>query len=225
MIVIIEDDNSIRELVCYTLNNTGFDAIGFEDGSGFFEFANQTIPTLLLLDIMLPKEDGISILKKIRSDKRLSNIPIVMISAKDSEYDKVVGLDQGADDYLTKPFGMMELIARVKAVLRRVCDEETDSEQCFTYKGLTVNNSTHTVIVNGQTVDLALKEYQILMLLLQNQGYVLNRDVLLQKIWGYDFDGETRTVDVHIRMIRSKIGECGNYIETVRGVGYKIGGN
>lgn len=222
MIAIIEDDNSIRELVCYTLNNTGFLAKGFPCGREFFEFLTKETPELILLDIMLPGEDGIMILKKVRSDIQTKKIPIIMLTAKETEYDKVIALDSGADDYITKPFGLMELVSRVKAVLRRF---DTEKEQnTYSYKELVLDDGGHFVSAKGIPIDLTLKEYSMLKLLLQNEGKVLTRDTLLQNIWGYDFDGETRTVDVHIRTLRTKLFDCGDYIETVRGVGYKIGG-
>ena len=225
MIAIIEDDAGIRELICYTLNNTGFQAQGFPVGDSFFEFLQNELPELLLLDVMLPKEDGISILKKLRADTRTRKMPIIMLTAKDTEYDKIIGLDNGADDYITKPFGMMELVSRIKAVLRRV--EHVDgkeNEQTYKYKDLIMKHKEHIVLSNGMPVELTLKEYKLLQILLQNKGFVMSRDILLDKVWGYDFDGETRTVDVHIRSLRTKLGEGKDYIETIRGVGYKIGG-
>ncbi|MEF9983345.1 MAG: response regulator transcription factor [Oscillospiraceae bacterium] len=221
MIVIVEDDNSIRDIVCYTLAQTGFDVKGFERGQQFFEYLQTQTPELVLLDIMLSGEDGVSILKKLRANAKTAKMPIIMLTAKDTEYDKVIALDSGADDYITKPFGMMELVSRIKAVLRRINTEETQSEYCF--KNLVLDDVSHIVTANGKIIELTLKEYSMLKLLLANQGRVLMRDVLLQKIWGYDFYGETRTIDVHIRTLRTKLLECGDYIETVRGVGYKIG--
>lgn len=227
MIVIIEDDHNIRELVCYTLSNTGFEANGYGDGKSFFdaqlEGQFETAPELILLDVMLPEEDGISILKKIRSHSKLQNVPVIMLTAKDTEYDKIVGLDNGADDYVTKPFGMMELISRIKAVIRRSGNETVKDETLLSYKELVLNDDAHTVFAANKQVELTLKEYSMLKILMANEGSVMNRDILLQKIWGYDFDGETRTVDVHIRTLRAKLLDCGEYIETVRGVGYKIG--
>lgn len=223
MIYCVEDDSSIRELVVYTLKNTGFEVCGFENGNDMLSAAQKKLPELILLDIMLPGEDGISILKKIRNDAQMKKIPVIMVSAKGSEYDKVIGLDSGADDYITKPFGMMELISRVKAVLRRF--ESDKDDEIYTYKNVSLNNNSHKVTVNGKEVVLTLKEYELLHLLMRKAGTVLNRDLLLERIWGYDFDGETRTVDVHIRTLRSKLGEEGDIIETIRGVGYRIGGN
>ncbi len=221
MIYFVEDDNSIRELVLYTLNNAGYDAKGFERPSLFWEAVNKEVPRLILLDIMLPEEDGLQILKKLRSSSRTQKVPIMMLTAKGTEYDKVIGLDYGADDYLPKPFGMMELIARVKALLRRA--EVVDGEKEYTVGGLFVAPAKHIVKADGQPITLTLKEFEMLTLLVENQGIVFTRDQLLTKIWGYAFDGESRTVDVHIRSLRQKLGACGKLIETVRGIGYKIG--
>lgn len=222
MIAIIEDDGSIRELVCYTLKNSGFDALGFEYGKPFFEYLEKGLPQLVLLDIMLPEEDGLSILRRLRSDERTKSLPVIMLTAKDTEFDKVIGLDMGADDYITKPFGMMELVSRVKAVMRRF-NVET-AENVLSCGCICVDNEAHRVTVNAQETELTLKEYELLCSLLRSRDKVLTRDALLQQIWGYDFDGETRTVDVHIGSLRSKLGEAGDMIETVRGVGYRIRG-
>ena len=222
MIWVIEDDRSIRELVCYTLNNTGFEAAGFPDGKTFWKTLEKESPQILILDIMLPDEDGISILKKLKSNIKTENIPVIMLTAKDTEFDKVYGLDSGADDYITKPFGMMELISRIKAVLRRGGAKE--EKRVFSYGDLTIDDTAHAVILAGNVVDVTNKEYHLLLLLLENMGKVMTRDVILNKVWGYDFDGETRTVDVHVRSLRSKLGDFQNNIETVRGVGYRIGG-
>jgi two-component system alkaline phosphatase synthesis response regulator PhoP len=223
MIYYVEDDKSIRELVVYTLQNTGFKAVGFENGEKFFNSLQNTKPKLILLDIMLPGDDGMKILKRLRSDMATKKIPVIMITAKGSEYDKVMGLDSGADDYITKPFGMMELISRIKALLRR-SDNIADETDEYSYSSVVVNTRKHSVTVNDKVVDLTLKEFELLALLMKNVGAVLTRDMLLENIWGYDFDGETRTVDVHIRTLRQKLGDKGNIIETVRGVGYRIGG-
>jgi two-component system alkaline phosphatase synthesis response regulator PhoP len=222
MIFYVEDDRSIRELVVYTLKNTGYQAVGFENGEQFFEELKKTKPDLILLDIMLPGDDGIKILKKLRSDITTKIIPVIMVTAKGTEYDKVIGLDMGADDYISKPFGMMELISRIGAVLRRTRNLNEVEEYC--YNSLKLNTRMHLVTVNGTVVDLTLKEFELLKVLMKNMGTVLTRDMLLENIWGYEFDGETRTVDVHIRTLRQKIGDNGNIIETVRGVGYRIGG-
>lgn len=223
MIYCVEDDNGIRELVVYTLSNTGFEAEGFSSGKELFEALERSLPKLILLDIMLPGEDGISILKRLRSSSLTRQIPVIMLTAKSTEYDKVIGLDSGADDYIAKPFGMMELISRIKAVLRRT--ESTEIMNEYTFAGVKLNVKSHTVTVMGKPTELTLKEFELLKFLLKNQGAVLTRDMLLENIWGYDFGGETRTVDVHIRTLRQKLGTEGSIIETVRGVGYRIGGD
>lgn len=222
MIYLLEDDESIRNFVLYALNNSGIEACGFDSPSAFYDALKTKIPDLLLLDIMLPEEDGISILKKIRNNSRTSKLPVIMLTAKGSEYDKVIGLDSGADDYVAKPFGMMELISRVKALLRRTSDGSSKNDE-LKHGNLLLSTSEHSVTVGGQNVNLTFKEFEMLSLLMQNEGKVFSRDMLLQKIWGYDFDGENRTVDVHIRTLRSKLGSAGDYVRTVRGVGYKIG--
>lgn len=223
LIYLVEDDNSIRELVAYTLHTAGFQAEGFEKPSAFWSACEERLPDLVLLDLMLPEEDGISILKKLRQSPRTKKLPIILLTAKSSEYDKIVGLDSGADDYVAKPFSMMELLARVKALLRRT--EKGEEEQVYQIGSLSVNQTRHEVRADGAEVALTLKEFELLSLLMENRGRVLTRDQLLNSIWGYGFDGENRTVDVHIRTLRQKLGKCGEYIETVRGVGYKIGGN
>jgi len=220
MIYYVEDDDSIRELVVYTLQNSGYKAVGFENGESLFPALNTGKPQLILLDIMLPGRSGIEILKRLRSDISTKSIPVIMITAKSSEYDKVIGLDSGADDYITKPFGMMELISRIKAVLRRTQCIDSD-EYCF--KTVRINTRMHIVTVDGESVDLTYKEFELLLLLMKNKGAVLSRNKLLETIWGYSFDGENRTVDVHIRTLRQKLGAAGDIIETVRGVGYRIG--
>ncbi|PNV62271.1 DNA-binding response regulator [Clostridium sp. chh4-2] len=220
MIYLVEDDNSIRELVIYTLQSTGLEAAGFACGKDFWGGMKAELPSLILLDIMLPDEDGLTILKKIRNTVETAKIPVIMLTAKGTEYDKVVGLDSGADDYIPKPFGMMELVSRVKAVLRRT--EPEQKTRLYEIGPIKVNVIRHTVHVNGEPVNLTYKEFELLCYLMENEGIVLSRDQLLSKIWGYDFDGETRTVDVHIRTLRQKLGIGGNYIETIRGVGYKI---
>ncbi len=225
MIYYVEDDKSIRELVIYTLKTTGFEARGFENGKSFFSALAEETPELILLDIMLPDEDGIRILKKIRGLDSSRHIPVILLTAKGTEYDKVVGLDSGADDYITKPFGMMELVSRIKAVLRRSDrSEHSDSGVEMTIGCITLHVKRHQVTVNGEPVTLAKKEFDLLKYLMENQGIVLTRDNILETIWGYDFDGETRTVDVHVRTLRQKLGEGSALIETVRGVGYRIGG-
>ena len=221
LIYLVEDDNSIRELVAYTLHSAGFRAEGFEKPSAFWHACKTQLPDLVLLDLMLPEEDGISILKKLRNDPETRKMPIILLTAKSSEYDKVMGLENGADDYVAKPFSMMELLARVKALLRRV---EKDENTGLTIGDLLVDKTRHEVSVKGEKITLTLKEFELLCLLIENKGKVLTRDQLLNSIWGYEFDGENRTVDVHIRTLRQKLGSCGEYIETVRGVGYKVGG-
>ena len=220
MIYCVEDDVNIRELVIYTLNSTGMDAKGFEEGRPFWEAIEVEKPELVLLDIMLPVEDGISILKKLKSSAKTKDIPVIMLTAKGTEYDKVIGLDSGADDYVTKPFGMMELVSRIKAVLRRT--GAPVSKDVLTAKGVEVDTKKHQVTVNGREVMLTLKEFELLELLLRNKNTVLSRDQLLANIWGYDFGGETRTVDVHIRTLRQKMAAEEEVIETIRGVGYRI---
>ena len=222
MIYCVEDDDNIRQLVIYTLETTGLKARGFADGSAFMEALAFDTPELILLDIMLPGDDGLELLKKLKSSAKTKSIPVIMVTAKGSEYDKVVGLDSGADDYVTKPFGMMELVSRIKAVLRRSgkIEDRTDMETA----GVHVDVKKHEVTVNGKAISLTLKEFELLEKLMRNQGIVLTRDQLLTEIWGYDFDGETRTVDVHIRTLRQKLGEKGEIIQTVRGVGYRVGG-
>ena len=222
MIYCVEDDDNIRELVIYTLETTGLKARGFADGSAFMEALAFDTPELILLDIMLPGDDGRELLKKLKSSSKTKNIPVIMVTAKGSEYDKVVGLDSGADDYVTKPFGMMGLVSRIKAVLRRSgkVEDRTDMETA----GVHVDVKKHEVTVDGKEISLTLKEFELLEKLMRNQGIVLTRDQLLTEIWGYDFDGETRTVDVHIRTLRQKLGDKGEIIQTVRGVGYRVGG-
>lgn len=222
MIYLLEDDASIQNFVLYTLQNTGFEAEGFERPSDFWKKLDERIPDLLLLDIMLPEEDGIAILKKLRADKRTKKMPIIMLTAKSTEYDKVIGLDSGADDYVAKPFSMMELVSRIKALLRR-SEMKVEKEDSFQIGPLYVSLSKHVVKVNGEEVTtLTYKEFELLSLLLQNQETVFSRDQILQSIWGYDFDGESRTVDVHVRTLRQKLGDAGSLIETVRGFGYKL---
>lgn len=225
MIYLVEDDNSIRELVAYTFNTAGLEAEGFDRSSLFWEALEKRKPDLVLLDIMLPEEDGIQILQKLRQREDTKKLPVIMLTAKGSEYDKVMGLESGADDYVSKPFGMMELLARVKALLRRTEDLRPAQESRYVIGDLTVNRKRHEVFVKGESVTLTKKEFDMLCYLLENKGMVLTRDQLLNQIWGYDFDGENRTVDVHIRTLRQKLGDCGTYIETIRGIGYKIGGN
>lgn len=220
-IYLVEDDNNIRKLVDYALKSNGFLSESFAKPSDFWKALSNELPSLVLLDIMLPEEDGLEILKKLRNKTSTKDIPVIMLTAKTSEYDKVIGLDNGADDYIPKPFGMMELISRIKAVLRRYVKQD---DKVYRLGELYVNEKKHIVKVGEETVTLALKEYELLCMLLRNEGAVLTRDVILNEIWGYAFDGESRTVDVHIRKLRSKLGKAGDCIETVKGIGYKIGG-
>ncbi|MGI6152152.1 MAG: ATP-binding protein, partial [Christensenellales bacterium] len=215
MIYCVEDDRSIRELIIYALKSNGFDAIGFGEGGPFFQALENGLPSLILLDIMLPGEDGIEILKRLKASPRTRHIPVIMLTAKSAEYDKVLGLDSGADDYITKPFGIMEFLSRVKAVLRRAGSLNTSSE--LSAGRLTMNIDRRAVLVDGQEVSLTFKEFELLKYLLKNAGIVLTRDKLLEEVWGYEYEGETRTVDVHIRTLRQKLGEAGSIIETVRG--------
>lgn len=223
MIFCVEDDGSIRDLMIYTLNAAGFQAMGFENGESFFEALQTQRPRLVMLDIMLPGEDGISILKKLRTQKGTADIPVIMATAKGTEYDKVIGLDLGADDYLVKPFGMMEMVSRIRAVLRRVGGDGQKAKLLHA-GNLELNLETYIVLVNGRRIQLTLKEYKLLRIFMENPGRVFTRDQLLEIVWGMDYTGETRTVDVHIGTLRMKLGECGDYIETVRGVGYRMGG-
>lgn len=221
MIYLVEDDNSIRELVTYTLNNSALEAKGFAKPSDFWQAIHRQVPQLIMLDIMLPEEDGLQVLRKLRGDPKYRDIPVMMLTAKGTEYDKVLGLDAGADDYVPKPFGMMELLARVRALLRRSAPRQSQDE--YQLGPLYLSTSRHIVRVDGQEVTLTLKEYELLKTLLENRDIVLTRDRLLNQIWGYSFDGESRTVDVHIRTLRQKLGVASDLIETIRGVGYKIG--
>lgn len=220
MIFCVEDDAAIRDLMLYTLNTAGFEAEGFSESTAFWTALTEKTPELIMLDLMLPGEDGISILKKIRSQAATADIPVILATAKGTEYDKVFGLDLGADDYLAKPFGMMEMISRVKAVLRR--SSPKTAAKLLRVGNLVMNVGEHTVESDGQRVNLTLKEYELLRKFMENLGLVFTREQLLQSVWGNDFVGETRTVDVHIGTLRTKLGVCGEYIETVRGVGYRM---
>jgi len=227
MIYCVEDDKNIRELIVYTLTGSGYEATGCGDAEEFYQRVDPGKAELILLDIMLPGEDGLSILKKIRGQSDLQGVPVIMLTAKNSEYDKVMGLDMGADDYIPKPFGMMEFLARVRALLRRSGGEGVQGKQAsdvLSYKEMQLTKSKHKVKVQGEKVELTLKEFKLLEYLLENEDIVLTRDQLLEKVWGYDFNGESRTVDVHVRTLRQKLGGCGEYIRTIRGVGYCIGG-
>ena len=223
MIYVLEDDESIRELIIYTLNGQKMEAKGFSTPSEFWEAISEKVPSLVLLDIMLPEEDGFSILEKLRAAPATKRLPIIMLTAKGSEYDIVRWLDIGADDYIPKPFRMMELLSRIRALLRRSGANDGRMEE-YRVGNLYVNPTRHEVQVDGKDVVLTLKEFELLNLLISRQGIVFTRAQLLDEIWGYGFDGESRTVDVHVRTLRQKLGPAGNYIETVRGIGYKIGG-
>lgn len=221
MIYLVEDDDSIRELVLYTLHTTGFEAEGFRNAADFWQALEKELPQLVLLDIMLPDEDGLHILKRLRAGAETADLPVMMLTAKSSEYDRVVGLDSGADDYMPKPFGMMELVSRVRALLRRAAKPAAE-DKLFTAGSLAVDVKRRAVTVDGELVILTYKEFELLCYLLENRGVVLSRDQILTKIWDYNYSGETRTVDVHIRTLRQKLGDAGALIETVRGVGYRL---
>ena len=222
MIYLLEDDDSIRKLVLYGLDSQGFQAKGFALPSEFWRAMDAEMPELVLLDIMLPEEDGLSILRKLRARPATKRLPIIMLTAKNSEYDRVLGLDHGADDFVSKPFSMLELIARIRAVLRRA--EPAQASGDFSLGLLFVSPDRHEVKVGGKDVTLTNKEFELLCLLLRNKGIVLTRATLMDRVWGFESERENRTLDVHIRTLRVKLGEAGSYIETVRGIGYKIGG-
>ena len=221
MIFCVEDDAGIRDLMIYTLNASGFRAVGFENAKEFYMALADTVPELIMLDIMLPGEDGISILKRLKADARTADIPVIMATAKGNEYDKVIGLDLGADDYLAKPFGMMEIASRVRAVLRR-SGRAAEKPQLIRVGGLEMNLGEHIVTADGIRVQLTLKEFELLHTFMTNPGRAFTRERLLSSVWCEDFMGETRTVDVHVGTLRQKLGGCGKYIRTVRGVGYKL---
>ena len=216
-ILVVDDEKLLVKGIKFNLENDGYEVVTGCDGMEAVELAASESPDLIVLDLMMPRLDGLEACTKIRE---FSQVPIIMLTAKSSEYDKVLGLDSGADDYVAKPFGTMELISRIKALLRRTKNEETE----YNFGGLYVNPTKHIVTVGGENVSLTLKEFEILCLMLKNRGTVLSRDRLLIEIWGYDYDGENRTVDVHIRTLRTKLGEAGSLVETVRGIGYRIGG-
>ena len=222
MIYLLEDDDSIRKLVLYGLDSQGFQAKGFALPSEFWRAMDAEMPELVLLDIMLPEEDGLSILRKLRARPATKRLPIIMLTAKNSEYDRVIGLDHGADDFVSKPFSMLELIARIRAVLRRA--EPAQASGDFSLGLLFVSPDRHEVKVGGKDVTLTNKEFELLCLLLRNKGIVLTRATLMDRVWGFESERENHTLDVHIRTLRVKLGEAGSYIETVRGIGYKIGG-
>lgn len=223
MIYLLEDDDSIRDLVVYTLMSQGMQARGFSLPSEFWRAVEEEIPALVLLDIMLPEEDGLTVLKKLRADAATAKLPVILLTAKGTEYDKVLGLDGGADDYVSKPFGMMELLSRIRALLRRTQEQAEGKTEEFHFGSLLVIPAKHIVQAYGREVALTQKEFELLCLLMRSPGTVFSREQLLSRIWGYEFTGETRTVDVHIRTLRQKLGGAGDCIETVRGYGYKLG--
>ena len=220
MIYCVEDDASIRELMLYTLRASGYEAEGFEQGRELLDALKRYTPKLIMLDIMLPGMDGIEILKHLRSNPATARIPVIMATAKGTEYDRVLGLDAGADDYLSKPFGMLEMVSRIRAVLRRT--EPAEQTQILSMGSLQLDTAAHTVLVSGSRILLTLKEFELLRLFLEHPGRVFTRDQLLERVWGTDYVGESRTVDVHIGTLRTKLGICGEYIQTVRGVGYRM---
>lgn len=221
LIYILEDDTSVRELESYALQGNGFDVCGFENPKQFYEALKKEIPDLVVIDVMLPGEDGLTITKKLRSSSEYKNIPIVMVTAKDSEIDAIRGLDSGADDYITKPFSVMIFLSRIKAVLRRAGNK--DERKNYSYKTIEIDDKKHKVFSNGKEVELTFKEYEILKYLILNKGIAVTREQLLNKVWGYDSESESRTVDSHMLTLRKKLGESGALIETIRHVGYKLG--
>ena len=220
MIWCVEDDTSIRDIEIYALKSTGFDARGFEDGASFLEALKSSRPELVILDVMLPGMDGVEILREMKASTDYCDIPVIMATAKGAEYDKIQSLDIGADDYLVKPFGMMEMVSRIKAVLRRY--RPAESKNLLTVGGLVVNVNDHTAMIDGQRINLTYKEYELLKLFLSHPGTAFTRDQLFAEVWGMDYCGETRTVDMHIRTLRQKLGSYGSMIETVRNVGYRM---
>ncbi|MEM1484661.1 response regulator transcription factor [Oscillospiraceae bacterium PP1C4] len=221
-IYLVEDDESIRELILYALGSSGFKPHGFENAADYWKAVDQTLPTLSILDIMLPGDDGLQILRQMKDTARTAEIPVIMLTAKATEYDKVKGLDLGADDYITKPFGVMELISRIRAVLRRVRPDGFIAP--LSYGGIALDEERRTVTANDKVVVLTYKEFELLAYLLRNENLVLSREKIMERVWGFDYEGESRTVDMHIKSLRQKLGVCGEAIQTVRGVGYKIGG-
>lgn len=221
MIYLLEDDDNIRKLVCYALSKEGFEVQGYSCPKEFWHGMVLELPQLILLDIMLPEEDGLSILKKLKNNAKTEHIPVIMLTAKGSEFDKVSGLDMGADDYVAKPFGMMELVSRVRAVLRRF--EKTNRNRIYEIGELYVDPAKHIITVSGETVTLSYKEYLLLVVLLEAEGNVVERDRLLASVWG-EYYTESRTLDVHIRKLRVKLGDAGKLVQTIKGIGYKLGG-
>lgn len=223
-VYVVEDDEDIRELVTYALKSSGFEAMSFDSGNAFFKklSTDAVCPSIVLLDIMLPGDDGYSILKKLRSSSQYKTLPVIMLTAKTGEFDKVKGLDMGADDYITKPFGIMELISRINAVLRR-SEVNSEAGALLTYKNIAIDTERHAVMIDGEKINLTYKEYELLHYFLLNPDIVLKRDKLIETVWGYEFEGESRTVDMHIKTLRQKLGVAGDNIKTIRNVGYKIG--
>ncbi len=221
LIYIVEDDADIRELETYALKNSGYDVQSFGESTSFFKACSEQIPQLVILDVMLPDFDGLSVLGKLRKDSATKAVPVILVTAKDSEMDKVKGLDMGADDYITKPFSVLELISRVRAILRR-CSSDIKKD-IITLGGIVFDDSKHIVTSEGEVCTLTYKEYELLKYLLKNKGMALTRENIIINVWGYDFEGESRTVDMHITTLRQKLGNCGNLIKTVRNVGYKAG--
>jgi len=221
-IYIVEDDEDIREIVEYALQSVGFETISFECGEGFFSALTAEIPDLIVLDIMLPSDDGLTILKKLRDNPRTKKLPVILLTAKSSEFDKVKGLDLGADDYLTKPFSILELISRINAVLRRSSGEQEQEKQ-LEYGSILIDNNRREVTVTGEIIDLTYKEYELLHFLMLNKELALNRSKIIEEVWGYDFEGESRTLDMHIHSLRQKLGAAGDMIITIRNVGYRLG--
>lgn len=223
-IYLVEDDDNIRDMVVYALNSAGFAAIGVANGGAFWALAQKELPSLALLDIMLPGDDGLAILKALKQSEKYRQVPVIMLTAKGTEFDRVVGLDLGADDYLTKPFSVMELIARIRAVLRR-CEEPGGAKAILTFGEITLDRDRRSVSADGVGVSLTFKEFELLCCLMRNEGIVMSRDKLLEQVWGDDYVGESRTIDMHIKALRQKLGAAGEAIATVRNVGYKIGGS
>lgn len=222
LIYIVEDDTDIRELESYALKNSGYETVQFDSGRSFFDECLKNIPSLILLDIMLPYEDGLSLLSKLRGNDKTRNIPIIMVTAKSTELDTVKGLDMGADDYITKPFGVMELVSRVKALLRRTEKHEDANRGVISYNDICIDDEKHIVTVGGNICELTFKEYELLKFLILNKGIVLSREKIMNKVWGFEYEGESRTVDMHIKTLRQKLGGSGSVIKTIRNVGYKV---
>lgn len=219
---ILEDDENIRGLICYALSSQGFEAVGHERAKNFIDKIKADMPDAVILDIMLPDEDGLSVLKKIRADIELEDIPVIMLTAKGSEFDKVKGLDSGADDYMTKPFSVLELISRINALLRRT-QKRAESKHVLSSGGIVLDADKRTVSADGNAVNLTLKEFELLKLFMENDGKVVGRERIIEAVWGWEFEGESRTVDMHVKTLRQKLGKHGKNIETVRGVGYRFG--